>query len=469
MLIIIVCLILFGYILIATEHITHINKATIAIFVGVVSWILYISWGTDFVLQMHSQEFSQYVGGFEYTALTVKRFIAEHVFLQYGYQLSAIVLYLLATMNIVSVLNANGCFDFVYRFLRVKDSRHILWGFVVFTFLISCNLDNLTTTILMLMIMRRIVANHRSRMWIGAAIVISANCGGAITVIGDPTSLVVWTKGAVTPTNFSATLALSAIIATIIPTYLISRQLPENIDIIRPTVSYRGDCAPLRTWQQIAMLIIGLGGLWFVPTFHRITILPPFLGALCVLGVLWVMHEMFNLNQIRSNQPANISGDRHFQFESLQIIIYIIGVYLAVAVLIETGVMHSISAWSDEWIHDIYIMSLAMGVVSSVLDNIAVVLTGINIYPVLSDVSSVSNLAPDYAKSFLLDGQYWHLIIYSGCVAGCLLPIGNISGYTLMKTEDVSIAWYVRHIMPKVLIGWLLGLGTYFVVQQIVS
>jgi Na+/H+ antiporter NhaD/arsenite permease-like protein len=131
--------------------------------------------------------------------------------------------------------------------------------------------------------------------------------------------------------------------------------------------------------------------------------------------------------------------------------------------------MHSISAWSDEWIHDIYIMSLAMGVVSSVLDNIAVVLTGINIYPVLSDVSSVSNLAPDYAKSFLLDGQYWHLIIYSGCVAGCLLPIGNISGYTLMKTEDVSIAWYVRHIMPKVLIGWLLGLGTYFVVQQIVS
>jgi Na+/H+ antiporter NhaD/arsenite permease-like protein len=145
---------------------------------------------------------------------------------------------------------------------------------------------------------------------------------------------------------------------------------------------------------------------------------------------------------------------------------YFVGIYMSVSVMIETGIMHSISTWCDEWIHNIYLMSLAMGVISSVLDNIAVVLTAINIYPVATDAAALTNLADTaYAEAFLQNGQYWHLIIYSGCVAGCLLPIGNVSGYALMKAEQVSIAWYARHIMPKVLIGWMLGLGTYFMVD----
>jgi Na+/H+ antiporter NhaD/arsenite permease-like protein len=147
-------------------------------------------------------------------------------------------------------------------------------------------------------------------------------------------------------------------------------------------------------------------------------------------------------------------------------IMYFVGIYLSVALLVETGVMSSISAWCDEWIHDIYIMSAVLGLISSVLDNIALVLTAINIYPVAEDIANLSPvLSPDYAQSFLENGQYWHLIIYSGAVAGCLLPIGNLSGFLLMKAEDVSIAWYVRHITLKVLIGWAIGLGVYFLVD----
>ena len=462
----ILSLILIGYILIAYEHITRINKATIAVFAAAVGWILFMCTGTDFVLKMHGPEFQMFTGGGPFDSETIKEFIASHVFIRYGAAICSIVLYLLATMNIVNVLNSNGCFDFITDTVRAKDSRVLLWGLVAFTCLLSVNLDNLTTTVMMLMIMRSIVPATRWRMWFGSAIVIAANCGGAVTVIGDPTSLVVWVKGAVTPTDFSAALILPALVATIIPTALISRALPEHIDLIRPATRYRGDTSTLRLWQKITMLVVGLGGLWFIPTFHRITLLPPFLGALCVLGVLWVLHELMNHRRIKSNQPLELSNERQFQYMSLQAIMYIVGVFMCVALLIETGVMQSISAWCDEWIHNIYIMSIAMGAISAVLDNIALVLTAINIYPVAESVAVLSPaLDPTYAQAFLENGQYWHLIIYSGCVAGCLLPIGNLSGFTLMKVEDVTISWYARRIMPKVLLGWLVGLGVYFLVD----
>lgn len=466
MTIVILCLVLFGYVLIAYEHLTHINKATIALFAAVVGWILFMCTGTDFVLKSHGPEFMSFTQGEPFDAETTKAFIASHVFVCYSADLCSIVLFLLATMNIVSVLNANGCFDFITDVVRTKDSRVLLWGLVGFTWLLSVNLDNFTTTVLMLMIMRRIVQQGRWRMWMGAAIVIAANCGGATSVIGDPTSLVVWTKGAVTPTDFTAALILPTLVATIIPTMLISRALPEHIDIVRPTTHYRGDQSTLSLWQKITMLVVGLGGLWFIPTFHRITLLPPFLGALCVLGVLWVMHEVMNHRRIKTNQPLFNAEDRQFQFAALQTVMYFVGVFMCVALLVETGVMASISGWCDEWIHDIYIMSVAIGAISALLDNIALVLTAINIYPVAESITSLSpTLSPEYAASFLQNGQYWHLIIYSGCVAGCLLPIGNVSGFTLMKVEEVSIAWYMRHIMLKVLLGWGVGLGVYFLVD----
>lgn len=465
MVIAIVCIILFSYALIATEHITHINKATIALFAGVLVWILYMTTGTSFVLKIHGEDFATFAGTAADSTEQVKAYISTHVFLRHSVDLCALVLYFLATINIVNVLNSNGCFDFLKEWLLTKNSRRLTWGLVAATFLISMNLDNLTTTVLMLTLMHKLVREARWRMWLGSAIVIAANCGGATTVIGDLTSLAVWTKGAVTPSNFSAALILPALVATVIPTWFISRKLPEHIDPIRPAYTYRGDDSSLPAWQRWLLLVVGIGGLWFVPTFYRITMLPPFLGALCVLGVLWVLHELMNHKQIHSEQPMNIAGDRQFQFASLQIIMYFVGAYMCVAAMIETGIMVSISSWCDEWIHNIYIMSVAMGAISSVLDNIALVLTGINIYPVASDVAALSALDPSYAHSFLLNGQYWHLIIYSGCVAGCLLPIGNISGYTLMKSEDVDIRWYTTHIMPKVLLGWLAGLGTYFLVD----
>ncbi|MBQ8968980.1 MAG: sodium:proton antiporter [Bacteroidaceae bacterium] len=435
MTVVIISLMLLAYILIASEHLIHINKATTAMFAGVVGWILYMCMGVD------------------------KAYVAENVFMQHTAYFCSIVLYLLSTMAIVEVLNNNGCFDFISSFLRTRNMRRFLWGIVFITFVLSANLDNLTTVVLMLIIMRRLLSNRRQRLYVGASIVIAACCGGSFTVIGDVTTLMIWTKGAVTPTDFAGAMILPALVGTFIPVLLISYEMPNTIDLNRPHITYRGDDSPIPRWQRLAMLVLGIGGLWFVPTFHRLTLLPPFLGTLCVLGVIWVLNELFNRHSIRTEQPVLLPGsDRRLQYEVLQVIMFFIGVALSVSVLVEIGAMASVGRWIDAYIHDIYVFSVFMGILSAVLDNVCLVFSAVSIYDVIPDAMAAS----PYQQFFTQNGQYWHLVVLSACIGGCLLPIGSTAGYALLKGEDTSIWWYFRHISGKVLLGWIAALVTYF-------
>ena len=458
----IVTLMLIGYLLICTEHITRINKATVALFCGVLGWVLYVCVGPYYIEKLHDAGFQEFLGSEDYSIKAVNEYIRQNVFAGHVAQLTSIVMYLLATMAIVDVLAGNGCFDLVTKLCRSRNTWVTVWMLALCSFGLSANLDNLTSAVVMLMVMNQLVVNHRQRMLLGTIIVIAANCGGCFTVIGDVTSLLIWTRGAVTPTNYTSALVLPALFATIIPTYLIGRMLPAHLDLKRSSVLYRGDDADVKLWQQILMLFLGMGGLWFVPTFYRLTSLPPFLGALCVLGVLWVVNEIINRKRILSDQPLTPRTNRSLQYEVLQTIMFFLGVGLCVDILIEVGAMNSVAVWCDRNIHNIYFLSLAMGFVSSVMDNVALVISGISIYPVLdADTPGMT----DYLRSFVENGQSWHLIALSGCVGGLLLPIGNTAGYALMKSEDVSIWWYFKHITFKVLLGWFAALGVYFLVD----
>lgn len=457
----IVSLMLIGYVLICTEHVTHLNKATVAMFCGVVGWVLYVCMGSSFIEVMHAEEFADYLGGMEYTLEASKQFIATNVFLRHFGQMGSVVLYLLATTAIVEVLINNECFNFIKTFLRNQDTNHVLWFTALITFAISANLDNLSTTVLMLMVMRRILRSQRQRMYVGAAIVIAANAAGMFTVIGDISSLLIWTKGAVTPTNYTGSLALSAVVATVIPTFFIRRALPDRLEIERPTYSFRGRDSVLEIWQRAILMVLAFGGIWFIPTFHRITLLPPFLGALCVLGVIWVANEIININRIKSEQPQTISVGRSLQYEVLQVIMYTVGACLCVDVLIEIGAMRAVSGWLDANIHSTYILSIVLGLLSAVMDNIVLVLSAVNIYPVLSQAEALT----PYLQNFMQNGQYWHLVALSGNIGGCLLPIGSVAGLALMKVEDVSIWWWFRRITMGTMLGWLCAVGTYFLVD----
>jgi Na+/H+ antiporter NhaD/arsenite permease-like protein len=444
---IIVILLLFSYLLIATTHLTGVNKAAISIFLAAIGWVVYISWGTDFIMDLHSVAYAEYLGDNAATSDTVKNFIYDSVFLKYVGKAAAIVMYLLATMSIIEILNTNGCFDFINEWIRTSNPNRLLWTITLATFILSANLDNLTTTIVMLVIMHSTVRSRAQRMLIGSAIVLAAVCGGCFTVIGDPTGLLLWANEAVTATDFSSYLALPALVAWIVPTFLIGRQLPSHIDIEWGTAPFRGDDTRLNRWQRMLMLFVGIGGLWFIPTFLSITRLPAFLGALVVLSLLWVVNEAFNRKLMNADQTSQRRIPRVIQYEAIQQMLFVMGIMLGLAVVIETGVFTEVADWLDATIGDIWVEGLIAGVLSSLVDSFTIAASGISLYDVWS--------AGDYAQN----GLYWKVIAYCTAVGGCLLSVGTVSGLALMKMEHIHFGWYFKNISPKVLLGWLLGLA----------
>ncbi|MDE6003105.1 MAG: sodium:proton antiporter, partial [Prevotella sp.] len=374
----------------------------------------------------------------------VKYYIYDNVFLKYVGKAAAIVMFLLATMSIVELLSNNGCFDFITEWIRTRNSKRLLWTITLATFILSANLDSLTTTTMMLVIMHNILQNSRQRMYVGAAIVLAANCGGCFTVIGDPIGLILWGDGAVTASHFSAYLAIPAIMAWVIPTILINRELPDRLDTAWRPSPYRGDNTCLNRWQRVVMLVVGIGGLWFIPTFHNITKLAPFLGALCVLSVLWVVNEAFNHKLLNADQTTLRRIPMSLQYGVLQQMLFVMGIMLGMGVVTETGVWSDVATWLDTYIHDVWLFGIGAGLLSSVVDSFTIAISSISLYAVgVGDVAT--------------NGAYWKVIAYTTAIGGSLLSVGSVSGLALMRAEHVTMGWYVKHLTPKVLLGWIVG------------
>ena len=459
MTLIIVLMLLLAYVLIATGHLTGVNKAAIAIFIGTIGWVVYICWGTDFVMARHPHEYAEFLAGQDPSSDAVKYYIYNDIFLNYVGRAASVVMFLLATMTIIEILHNNGCFDFIQKWVKTRNPKRLLWTITFATFIISANLDNLTTATMMLVIMHSIVQNRRQRMLIGSAIVIAANCGGCFTVIGDPAGLILWENGAVTATTFSSYLALPAILAWVIPTVLINRQLPDRLDTQWSPMPYRGDDTNLNQWQRVVMLFVGIGGLWFIPTFHNITKLSPFLGALCVLSVLWVVNEVFNRKLMSSDQMTDRRMPQALQYGAIQQMLFVMGIMLGMGVVTETGVFGDVSSWIDNNIHNVWIVGIVSGLLSSIVDTFTIAISNISLYPILEGQQLNMCVDSDYMANFITNGIYWKVIAFATAVGGCLLSVGSTSGIALMKMEHVHLGWYLKNVSIKVLIGWLVGMA----------
>ena len=450
MTLIIVLMLVLSYLLIATGHLTGVNKAAIAMFLGTIGWVVYVIWGTDFVMSQHAAEYAEFLAGQPSSSSSVKYFIYDKIFLRYVGQAAAIVMFLLATMSIIEILHNNGCFDFISEWIRTRNSKRLLWTITLATFILSATLDNLTTTMLMLIIMHSIVKSRPQRMLIGSAIVLAACCGGCFTVIGDCTGLLLWGDEAVTATRFSAFLALPALVAWILPTILINKELPARLDIEWTVAPYRGDDTRLNRWQRLLMLIVAIGGLWFVPTFLSLTRLSPFLGALCVLSVLWVVNEAFNRKLMNADQMSQRRIPRVLQYGAIQQMLFVMGIMLGIGVVAETGVLADIARWIDANIGNVWVVGMLSGVLSSLVDMFTIAVSNISLY----------DIAP--TGPYAQNGDYWLVIAFSTGVGGCLLSVGSTCGIAMMQMEHIHLGWYVKRIAPKVLAGWLAGLAILF-------
>lgn len=457
MTLIIVAIFIVGCVLIATENLTNINKAAVAVFVGTLGWMLYIAYGTDFVMSQHPAEYLDFLSGASPSSSAVKQFIAQNVFLKYVGRASEIVLFLFATMEIVEILTNNGCFDFIRQLLKTRNSQRMLWMLSVSTLVISANLDNLTTTTMMLMLMHKIISTRRQRLIYGSAIVLAANCGGSLTVIGNPAGLVLWNIGAVTPTNYSMVLLIPCFTAWIIPTWWLGRSLPERVDGEWITMPYRGDDTRLNVWQRLLMLFVGIGGLWFIPSFHSITKLSPFLGALCVLAVLWIVNEIFNRKLMNADALIQRPSPRILQYGVIQMMLFVLGFMLAVGVLKETGVVSQFAQLIDTQVHDVWVGGLLTGALSAFLDNFATAMGVISLHDVM-DPATVGGLADAASlQNFAQNGSYWMIVAFMSAVGGNILSVGSVSGLALMKAERMHVGWYFKTVGVKALVGSLAG------------
>ena len=413
----------------------------------------------DFVTSEHSADYSHYLGltNLESTSTNVKYFISRYIFLPQVGRAAEVVLFLLATMTIVDILNNNGCFDFVRQLLRTRSSRKMLWTLAIVTFIISINLDNLTTTVLMLTIMHGIIPSRRQRMIFGSSILLAANCGGALTVIGNPEGLVLWNSGAVTATIFSLSLLVPCLAAWLIPTAMMQRMLPDRVETEWIAMPFRGDDTRLNVWQRLLMLLVGLGGLWFIPTFHNITKLSPFLGALCVLSILWIVNEIFNRKLMNMDAMVERRTPLVLQYGVIQMILFVMGMMLAVGVVKETGAFADLSAWLgvDDEYPGVWLHGVAAGLLSTVLDNFA---TAMNFFS-LQDVVGLGDPQSALDSVYQTNGLYWQVIAYCVMAGGNVLGIGTISGLALMKMEHMRMGWYFRNIGWKALVGGVLGLA----------
>ena len=461
MALIIFSILLLGLLLIATGHLTNINRAAVAMFMGTVGWVLYICYGTDFVLSQYYSEYQAFLSGAASSSTIVKEFIAQNIFLKYVGKSSEIVLFLLATMTIVEILNNNGCFDFLIEWLRTRNSKKLLFNLTFFSFILSANLDNITTTTMMLVIMHQLVPNRRQRIVYGSAIVIAVNCGGALTVIGDPIGLVLWNSGAVTASNFSLSLVLPCLISCALPIMWLGRTLPSHVEIQWDGLPYRGDDTNLNRWQRMLMLVVGIGGLWFIPTFHNITKLSPFLGALCVLSLLWIVNEIMNHKLMNTDQMIHRKVPRVLQYSVIQLILFVMGIMLAMGVTYETGILGNIASFLNNEVHNVWILGILAGLISSVVDSFATTMGFVTLFPVMDmhNLTLLPAMQYEYASHFVQNGLYWKIIAYSSAMGGNILLIGAASGLALVKMEKIHIRWFFKEVGAVSAAAWLLGLA----------
>lgn len=456
--IIIIAILTIGLILIATENINKMNKSAVAMFIGVLCWLLYIGHGKTFVVSEHQIDFLSFLSNHPPNSHSVKFFISSAIFSKYIISAAEIVLFLIGTMSIVEVLNNNGCFDFMQEWLRTRNPRRFLWIVTGLTFVISANLDNLTTVCLMLAIMHAMVADDRLRMTFGAVIVLAANCGGAFTVIGDVTSLTLWTKGLITPTTYAATLVLPCIVALTTTVLLVSMQLPHRLNLVQSAPPYRGDDTLLTRPQRLLLLLVGFGGLWFIPTFHRITLMPPFVGALCVLALLWIVNEICNRSLLGSDQMTRKRQPMALQYANIQHILFFIGMTLAFGAVNETGILNKIFDWSVSCLGNAYYISSTMGLLASIFNNITVVLANLSVFS-----QDMLPTHPELIETLGSNTIFWPLLSYSTALGGSLFSTGTLAGFAFMRMEGATLKWYIRNFTGKILIGWIAGLGVFYI------
>ncbi len=428
-----------GYLCIALESVTKVNKAAIALLMFVFCWTLFMIDPGAYLTGV----------GSEGLANAVSNAIEHHL----G-STSTTLFFLMGAMTIVEIVDQNGGFNFVRDTMKTKSKRTLLWRIAVMTFFLSAILDNLTTSIVMIMILRKLVPDRNDRLIYASLIIISANSGGAFSPIGDVTTIMLWNKGLITAAGVIKEIFLPSFVSMVIPALILQTSLKGELATTDIKMKSDYQMLDFNSRQRKVIFFLGVGGLMFVPVFKSITHLPPFVGILLVLGLLWTVTEIFYRHVHRTNDGMSRRVSNLLSRIDMSTILFFLGILMAVACLEEVGVLTALGQWLNEVSGgNHYIVTGVIGVISSIVDNVPLVAGCMGMYPV----------AP--TGDMAVDGIFWQLLAYCAGVGGSILIIGSAAGVVVMGLEKITFGWYMKRISWLTLVGYLAGIFSYWLIR----
>ena len=441
-----------GYFFIAIESVTKVNKAAIALLMFVVCWTLFM---ID-----PAQYLATAIG--DAKALIVSEEIEHHL----G-STATTLFFLMGAMTIVELVDQNGGFNFVRDTLQTRSKKKLLWRIAFMTFVLSAILDNLTTSIVMIMILRKLVSDKKDRLIYAALVVIAANSGGAFSPIGDVTTIMLWNKGVITAAGVISEIFIPSLVSMVIPAYILSLSLKGKLTFTEEQ-AYSFQASSLTTKQRKTIFFLGVGGLIFVPIFKSITHLPPFIGILLVLGVLWTVTEVFYA-RLQEEEEQGAMQKRVTDMLSridMSTILFFLGILMAVACLETIGVLTQLGKGLDvafEGNH--YLVTGIIGVLSSIVDNVPLVAGCMGMYTVpTADMIAANPELIDFA----VDGVFWQLLAYCAGVGGSMLIIGSAAGVVVMGLEKITFGWYMKRITWIAFVGYVAGIISYWALRTFI-
>ena len=408
-----------GYACIALEAFTKVNKAAVALLMCVLCWTAYCL-----------------IPGHDLTSLPESLGeTAETLF------------FLMGAMTIVEIVDANGGFNFVRDTMKTRSKRKLLWRVAFMTFFLSAILDNLTTSIVMIMVLRKLIQDPKERIIFASMVIVAANSGGAFSPIGDVTTIMLWIKGMVSTGGVLTELFIPALVSMVVPAFLLSLSLKGKFD--KAQNLQVGEVSAFTKHQRQAVFCLGVGGLIFVPIFKTITHLPPYMGILLVLGVLWTVTEIFNRHLDESDPMAKRVTHLLSRID-MSTILFFLGILMAVLCLKQVGVLNAMGdGLNTAFSGNPYLITGIIGMLSSIVDNVPLVAACMNMYDVVPDTI------------YAVDGSFWQLLAYCAGVGGSMLIIGSAAGVVVMGLEKITFGWYMKHITWLVFVGYVAGILVY--------
>ena len=436
-----------GYLFIAIESVTKINKAAIALLMFVVCWTIFMIDPASLVPALASVDHSQ-------MANAVSKIIEEHL----G-ETGTTLFFLMGAMTIVELVDQNGGFNFVKDTLKTKSKRSLLWRIAIMTFILSAILDNLTTSIVMIMILRKLVKERKDRIIYASLVIIAANSGGAFSPIGDVTTIMLWNKGVITAAGVITEVLIPSIVSMVIPAYVLSLSLKGELVVPEAKKAANAEEDYLTASQRKLIFFLGVGGLIFVPIFKTITHLPPFVGILLVLGILWTVTEsMYRHLEHDDSDGMQKRVSRMLTRIDMSTILFFLGILMAVGALQTIGALAQLGEGLNVWFDgNHYLVTGIIGVLSSIVDNVPLVAGCMGMYP----VQAVGDMA--------VDGIFWQLLAYCAGVGGSMLIIGSAAGVVVMGLEKITFGWYMKHITWIAFVGYMAGIICYYVQRVVIG